>query len=78
MLAAAAEEDGRSRIEQSGPATPAERAAAARDVAAEEIRGALVCRACALDLVERYVRASVEAAEEDLRRWRKERFEWPN
>lgn len=78
MLAAAAEEDGRSRIARSGPATPAERAAAARDVAAEQIAGAFVCRACALDIVERLVRASLEADEEDIRRRMKEQLQCPN
>ncbi|MCE9635773.1 MAG: hypothetical protein K8T90_08720 [Planctomycetes bacterium] len=78
MLAAAAEEDGRPRAGRSAPVTPAERARAARLVAAEEIREEVVCRECALDIVERLVRASLEADEEDIRRRMKEQLECPN
>jgi hypothetical protein len=58
--------------------TPVVRGQIARDLAAEELRGPLVCRACALELVERMVRASVEVAEEDLRARMKEQMKWPN
>ena len=76
-LAVAPDEEPRPRMELR-PATPAERARVARLVAGEEIREEVVCRACALDLVERLVRASLEADEEDIRRRMKEQLECPN
>lgn len=80
MFAVAPDEEPRPRFERrpAAPATPAERAAAARLVAGEEIREELVCRTCALDLVERLVRASLEADEEDIRRRMKEQLTCPN
>src|SRR5438105_4298973 len=49
MLAAADEDEGRAPRARTALATPAERAAAARLVAAAEFHGPIVCRACAME-----------------------------
>jgi hypothetical protein len=77
LAAAAAEEEDRPRT-RSGPVTPAQRALAARRAAAETIPNAMVCRGCALELVELMVREAVEDAERDLRAALKEQIECPN
>ena len=77
MLVADAADEGRSRL-PSLPPTPEERAAAAQLVAAEEFRGAIVCRACALEVLGRMVKVAVEAAERDLRARIQEQTRCPN
>lgn len=77
-MLAAAEHEGRSPDARTRPATPNERAAAARLVAAEEFRGPIVCRACALEVLERLVLVAVESAERDTRASLREQTQWPN
>jgi hypothetical protein len=77
-MLAADEDEGRARRPKTAAVTPAERAAAARLVAADEFLGPLVCRACAIEVVARLVLVAVEAAERDLRATIQEQMQWPN
>ncbi|MCE9637707.1 MAG: hypothetical protein K8T90_18565 [Planctomycetes bacterium] len=64
------------------PARPVDFAQAARLIAEERLQGELVCRACALRLIEELVLASVEFAHDAgrraVRRAIEEQTRWPN